>query len=165
MLDPPSVVGTEVVQGVLLATEGADAAVVFGACVEALEVSPGNCAARCGLIDGEALMPAVDPVVSPFAEFGCGTGRVVGTVVAGTFSGSADVSLRLVPPGTGWLATGGPVTEAALLGADVPVVVMSGDGDELVWVWACATPQAASHRMTAGANRRCIASSFSRDIR
>jgi hypothetical protein len=120
-------------------------------------------------MDGEALTPAVDPVVSPFAEFGCGTGSVVGTVVAGTFSGSADVSLRLVPPGAGWLATGGPVTEAALLGADVPVVVVSGDGDELVWeldwVWACATPQAASHRMTAGANRRCIASSFSRDIR
>jgi hypothetical protein len=165
MLDPPSVVGTAVVQGVLLATEGADAAVAFGACVEALEVSPGNCAARCGLIDGEALMPTVDPVDSLLAELGCGTGSVVGTVVAGTFSGSAEVSLKLVPPGTGWLATGGALTEAALLDADVPVVVVLGDGDELVWVWACAMPQAASHRMTAGANRRCIASSFSRDIR
>jgi hypothetical protein len=39
-------VGIEVVQGTLPETEDDEAAVVFGACVEALEPSLGNCAAR-----------------------------------------------------------------------------------------------------------------------
>jgi hypothetical protein len=150
----------------LLETDGADAAVVFGACVEELEPSPGNCVARCGLTDGEALMPTVDPVeVSPLAELGDGIGNVVGMVEAGTFSGSEGVSSRLVPPGIGWVATVGPVTEAAALGAGVVTDVALEFGMDDGLVWACAAPKAASHRMTAGANSRCIASSFSRDIR
>jgi hypothetical protein len=131
MLAPPSVVGTEAGHGWLPEADGADAAVVFAVCVELLEPSPGNCVARCGLTDGEALMPTVD---SPLAELGCGIGTVVGIVDAGTFSGSVpqplalpagehDVLLRLVPPGVGWLATVGPVTDAELPGAVVPAAV------------------------------------------
>jgi hypothetical protein len=44
------------------------------------------------------------------------------------------------------------------------VVVLSGVEVTVGLVWACAAPKAASHRMTAGANKRCIASSFSREF-
>jgi hypothetical protein len=182
MSAPPSAVGTEAGHGWLLEATGADAAVVFAVCVEALEASPGNCFGVCEWLDAEALMPTVVPdVLSLFAAFGCGTGTVVGTVRDGTFSGSEPqpapvppagwlvdeqgVSLRLVPPDVGWFATVGPVTEAeppgAVVPAAVPVVVVLGMAD--VPVWACATPKAASHRIIAEANRRCIASSFSRE--
>jgi len=175
------VVGTAPEQGGFVETADA-AAVACGAWVELLEASPGNCFGVCGLLDGEALMPTVKPVDSPLAEFGCGTGNVVGIVDAGTFSvsdpqpvpvppagwlfGEQDVSLRLVPPDVGWFATVAPVTDAELPGAvvpaAVPVVIVLGMPDDLVW--ACAAPRAVSHRISTEANRRCIASSFSRDF-
>src|ERR1700749_377596 len=144
MLAPPSLVGTALGHGWLPEAAGADDAEVFAVCVDELEAAPGNWLARCGLTEGEALMPTVEP--SLLAEVGCGIGTVVGIVLAGTFSGSEPqpvpvppagwlvdeqgVSLRLVPPEVGWLATLDPVTEAELPGAvvpaAVPVVVVSG---------------------------------------
>jgi hypothetical protein len=94
-------VGIEVVQGTLPETaEDGEAAVVFGVCVEALEPSPGNCAARCGSTDAEAPMPTVDPdVPSPLAESGCGIGNVVRIVDVGTFSGSDPQPAPAAPAG------------------------------------------------------------------
>ena len=183
MLAPPSVVGTDDGHG-WLPLDGDEAAVVFGACDELLEPSPGNCEARCGLSEADALMPTVPDVLSLFAALGDGTGTVVGIVLAGTLSGSEPqpvpvppagwlfdehgVSLRLVPPVVGWLATVGPVGDTVLPGAvvpaAVPVVVVLGIAVEFCdeVVWACAAPQLARHRMTAEANMRCIASSFSK---
>jgi hypothetical protein len=86
-LDAPAVAGTAEQGGLDDTVEVG--AIACGACVELLETSPGNCLGVCGSADGDALMPTVDPVeASPFAEFGCGTGNVVGMVEAGTLSRS-----------------------------------------------------------------------------
>jgi hypothetical protein len=60
-------VGIEAEQGTADDMPGADEAdeVLFGACVAALRASPGNCRACWELIDGEALMPVVDPGADP----------------------------------------------------------------------------------------------------
>jgi hypothetical protein len=109
---------------------------------------------------------------------------VVRTVEVGTLSGSDPQADAVVPagrpsgahgkpvPGTARLAAAVPVAGAALLGTDVLagvplnvvapfVVVLSGVEVTVGPFWAWAAPKAASHRMSAGANKRCIASSFS----
>ena len=94
MLAPPVVVGIVTEHGgVDEAAAGADA-VVFGACVELLRASPGNCTAVCGLTDAAAL-----PTVVCDEEPEAGTAAVVGTVEVGTLSGS--------DAGTDWSAIGG----------------------------------------------------------
>jgi hypothetical protein len=195
MFAPPAGVGTELVQGTLPETEADEAAVVFGTCVEALGPSPGNCVARCGLTDAEALWPTVVPdVVSLFTESGCGMGKVVRTVEVGTLNGFDPQPTAAVPageladahgvwprpaprpgPGTGRFATVEPAAGAALLGTDVLagvplkvvapfVVVLSGVEVTVGPFWAWAALKAATHRTSAGANKRCIASSFSHDF-
>jgi hypothetical protein len=100
MLAPPCVVGTELVQGTLPETAAAEAAGGFGACVEALEPSPGNCVARCGLTDAEAFRPIVaSDGLSLLTEPDCGTGNVVRTVEVGTLSGSDPQPTEVTPVG------------------------------------------------------------------
>jgi hypothetical protein len=83
---------------------------VFGACVELLRASPGNCTAVCGLTDAEALKPALDPDEEP----GDGTANVVGTLEVGTLNGSdAGTDWSLVAEGAAGTVLVFPVAGAA----------------------------------------------------
>jgi hypothetical protein len=130
-------------------------------------------------------------VLPPLVESGCGIGNVVRTVEVGTLNGSDPQPTAAVPAvklavaqgvwptavpkpilATGRFATVEPGADPPLLGTDVLagvplnvvapfVVVLSGVEVTVGPLWACAAPRAASDRMSAGANKRCIASSFS----
>lgn len=140
-------------------------AVVFGACVVSLARSPDNRTGVCGLTDGEALVAVVggDAPVEVSVDRGADlVGRVSGSVVV----------VVLTVLGLLCVALG---DAAAALVEDVPVLPAAFDeaficevGGVLTMepvgelVWACAAPDAASHRMVAKMNGRRIARSFVR---
>jgi hypothetical protein len=104
---------------------GACDAVVFATCVGVLDASPDNCAAAWGLIEGEALMPLLDPGGAPVADTVSETPDDVRTFQLGTYKGSEAHPGAVKPPASGH----GVCDSIVPLGAaPVPPTVGGADG-------------------------------------